>query len=279
MQIHFSKDEDNMNNNICKFPLSGTANGLSVSCFVLETDLRTMQNATTLSYHRVILVLQGDGKFLFDGAPTPFSAGSLLFGFEGEKFVLCEGSNVRYLYLDFSGARTATFFQRFGIHPNSRKKDNQHALIPFCKDCLVSTQQENIDLVAESVLLYIFSRLSADLTPQNDTIQKIIAISEERFHDSELSLTGIAGEIGYHPKYLSHFFMEKMNVSYSDYLRSLRFKYAISLFKLGISSVKNVAFLSGFSDPLYFSSAFKKAIGISPREFIASVSNKKEKTN
>ena len=75
-------------------------------------------------------------------------------------------------------------------------------------------------------------------------------------------------------KYLSHFFKEKMNVSYSEYLRSLRFQYAISLFELGISSVKNVALLSGFSDPLYFSNSFKKAIGISPSEFIANLSKK-----
>ena len=58
-------------------------------------------------------------------------------------------------------------------------------------------------------------------------------------------------------------------MNYSEYLRSVRFKYAISLFELGISSVKNVALLSGFSDPLYFSNIFKKTTGISPKEFIS----------
>jgi AraC-like DNA-binding protein len=62
-----------------------------------------------------------------------------------------------------------------------------------------------------------------------------------------------------------------MNVSYGEYLRGIRFKYAIALFELGISSVKNVALLSGFSDPLYFSNAFKKAIGISPKEYISKI--------
>ena len=93
-------------------------------------------------------------------------------------------------------------------------------------------------------------------------------MSEEHIRDPYLSLAQIATEIGYNPKYLSHYFKKKMNVTYSEYLRSFRFKYAISLFELGISSVKNVALLSGFSDPLYFSSTFKKAIGISPKEFI-----------
>ena len=94
-------------------------------------------------------------------------------------------------------------------------------------------------------------------------------MTEENFRDPEFSLAQIAKEIGYNAKYLSHYFKKKMNVTYSEYLRTLRFKYAMSLFELGLSSTKNVALLSGFSDPLYFSSAFKKALGISPKEFIS----------
>ena len=46
-----------------------------------------------------------------------------------------------------------------------------------------------------------------------------------------------------------------------------RVKFAVSLFDHGIDSVKNVAALSGFSDPLYFSSVFKKSIGCSPSDY------------
>jgi AraC-like DNA-binding protein len=58
-----------------------------------------------------------------------------------------------------------------------------------------------------------------------------------------------------------------MGVSYTDYLRSLRLKFAVSLFDRGLDSVKNVALLSGFTDPLYFSTVFKKHIGLSPKEY------------
>ena len=58
-----------------------------------------------------------------------------------------------------------------------------------------------------------------------------------------------------------------MGVSYSEYLRTLRIKYAVSLFDHGIDSVKNVALLSGFADPLYFSTVFKKYTGLSPKEY------------
>ena len=256
------------NNNICKFSTYNPSNDLSIACFVFETDMEIMQTRKTLTHDRMILVAQGEGTFLFDGIPYTVSAGTLIFGFEGESFSLLNGDGIRYLYIKFRGARTKTLYRRFGISPRSRKKEGCNAFVPFCKDCLLSTQQENIDIVAESVLLYVFSRLSANRSAQDATIQKIIDMTEEHFRDPDLSLAQIAKEIGYNPKYLSHYFKKKMNVTYSEYLRSFRFKYAISLFELGISSVKNVALLSGFSDPLYFSSTFKKAIGISPKEFI-----------
>ena len=255
------------NNNICKFSSAVSTNELSVSCFVLETNTETMQKETRLSSNRLILVEQGEGEMLFDSVPYSFSPGTLLFGLEGERFSLLHGENVRYMYINFTGARAVNLCIRFGITSKCRKFENFNSLVPFVKDSLLSTKQETIDIAAEGILLYVLSRLSKTDKLQNDTIQKIIEITEESFCDSALSLSVIAKEIGYTPKYLSSFFKEKMHISYSEYLRSFRLKHAISLFELGLSSVKNVAILSGFSDPLYFSTIFKKYIGISPKDF------------
>jgi AraC-like DNA-binding protein len=62
-----------------------------------------------------------------------------------------------------------------------------------------------------------------------------------------------------------------MGVLYSVYLRSLRLKHAVLLMDHGIDSVKNVALLSGFNDPLYFSTVFRNSTGISPKEYMAKV--------
>ena len=263
-------------NNVCKFPMSTAENDLSVFCFVYETNETIMKQNTAIAHYRMILVEQGEGIFEVDGVSHPFSAGTLFFCFEGESLVLSQGEGVRYFYIDFDGARVSKLFKRFGIYPYLRKTEKFNGAIPFCKESLFNAQQENIDIISESVLLYVFSRLSSQGPTQNATIKRVIEITEENFQDPELSLTVIADEIGYNPKYLSNFFKEKMNITYGEYLRSLRFKYAISLFEHGISSVKNVALLSGFSDPLYFSNAFKKAVGVSPKEFIQAHERKGE---
>ena len=64
-----------------------------------------------------------------------------------------------------------------------------------------------------------------------------------------------------------------MGINYSEYLTKIRLKHAVTLLDFGLDSVKNVALLSGFSDPLYFSTVFKKQIGVSPTVYLK---NKKD---
>ena len=262
------------NNNICKFPLSNVENSIDISCFVFETNLENMKTLNKLQTLRFILIEHGNGTFLFDKTPCDFTVGDVIFGFENEDFLLQSGNDVRYFYINFSGVRAISLCRRLNVNPTTRKVKNLNSLIPFCKDCLFNTSPEHVDIAAESLLLYIFSRLSSNVTVQNDTLQKILDFIEDNYTNPTLSLETIAKVLGYNVKYVSHFFKEKMKVSYSEYLSSLRFKYAIFLFEHGVNSIKNVAYLSGFSDPLYFSSAFKKSVGISPKEFIARIEKK-----
>ena len=140
-------------------------------------------------------------------------------------------------------------------------------LIPMWSDSIRRASEINLDLVSEGILLYTFSRLVPNTDEKNTLVNKILTITEERFNDPEISVSEISKELSYNPKYISHIFKEKVGISYSEHLRNLRIKYAVSLLEHGIDSVKNVAFLSGFTDPLYFSSVFKKTVGVSPTEY------------
>ncbi|MBE5732376.1 MAG: helix-turn-helix transcriptional regulator, partial [Clostridiales bacterium] len=56
----------------------------------------------------------------------------------------------------------------------------------------------------------------------------------------------------------------------------IRIKHAVTLLDYGIDSIKNVALLSGFTDPLYFSNVFKAQIGISPTQYLKNKNEKKD---
>ena len=255
------------NRNICKIIPSEWENRLTVSRFILESDEQTMAQTVTLDSHRMLLVCEGEGRLRFDREVVDVESGVLLFGFRGEQFVVEPHTPMQYLYISFIGARADELFRRFGIAPKKRVFFGFDGMIPLWRESLSRASSLTVDLAAESMLLYAFSRFSASEEKHGGLVGQMVEISEEQFSDPTLSVNTLAQMLGYNAKYISHIFKEKMGVGYSEYLRSLRIKYAVSLFDHGIESVKNVALLSGFTDPLYFSTVFKKALGISPTEY------------
>ena len=253
--------------NICKFIEYAGSHTLSVSCFVLESDLKTMHTEHKLEQHHAILAVSGEGVFHFDGEAVPFSTGSLVFGFRGESFYVRCPKECEYIYIRFDGTRADELLRRFCIRPGLRSFPGCDGLIPLWRESLTRASPQTIDLASESILLYTFSRLSSDDPEKPGLISRMVEITENRFTDPSLSMASIAETLGYNVKYLSHAFKEKSGVGYSEYLRSMRIKYAVSLFDHGIESVKNVAALSGFNDPLYFSTVFKKIVGMTPKEY------------
>lgn len=253
--------------NICKISTPLISNPFFTSRFIFETDEDTMKNPYTLPENRLCLIAKGKVKLNISSEEFDLHIGDIIFAFKGEVFFATEVENCEYMYIDFDGIRSTELFKRFGINIPNRVFSGFDGLIPLWHESLSRASCENIDLSAESILLYTFSRLSVSKPAESPIVNKIIEISEENFKQIDFSINAVADELGYNAKYLSHIFKEKTEVTYSEYLRDLRIKYAVSLFNHGLESVKNVAALSGFSDPLYFSTVFKKCVGVSPKDY------------
>ena len=252
--------------NVCKFVPQPTFADFSAVRFILETDPLIMAKSTVLAEHRLILVTDGNGEIAFDGNAFACKKGDVLFGFL-EESMRAVGEKLQYAYIDFKGARAEGFFKRFSVGQVNRLFGGHDGLIPLWKESLARANERNIDLVAESMVLYVFSVLQGDRPAMGEVVGEMLALTEKHFTDSELSLSSLSAQMGYNDKYLSTLFKRQTGFSYSAYLRSLRIKYAVTLFDHGIESVRNVAFLSGFSDPLYFSTVFKKDVGVTPKEY------------
>ena len=54
-------------------------------------------------------------------------------------------------------------------------------------------------------------------------------------------------------------------------INTIRVNNACALMNKGFTSVKDIAFLCGFNDPLYFSKVFKTKMKQTPREYISSI--------
>lgn len=255
--------------NICKFYTPSLADPILIHCFVFESTPENISHfAPALGRNRMLLVTQGSGALSVNNKRINYTTGSLVFMFCGERVQLLENEDSNYIYVDFSGYRAEELLRRFGIHEGNRFFDNFGAMIPLWKECLLRASPETTDLAAESVLLHTLSRMKNDISAQNETISAILHIVETQFNDHELSIASIGDQLSYHPKYLSHLFKKEVGIGFSEYLRDKRVNYARTLFDHGIDSIKNVALLSGYSDPLYFSNVFKKVTGLSPTQYL-----------
>ena len=262
-----------MDQNICKFSLSN-AGDLTCSCFVLErTD--TQGEARRRHDYAIHLVIKGSGALTVNGRRYPLRTGDLFFSLRDET-VSIELSDMEYAYIRFHGRRAGEYIERLGLGGDNRIFSGKDALIPFWLSCLQGAENANLDLYSEAVLLYSLAQLPPRKPEVSDVIAKVVALSGEMFSDPTLSLHTVADAVGYHDKYISSLFRRQKGITYTRYLRDLRIKHAVFLIEQGVVSVKNVAILSGFGDPLYFSKVFKEAEGISPKEMIRRVTEARD---
>lgn len=82
-----------------------------------------------------------------------------------------------------------------------------------------------------------------------------------------ITLEQISRHVGLTPTYFSSLFHEKMNVTFKEYLTSLRLDYAAKLLIIGEFSSTEICYTSGFNDFSSFSRAFKKRFSVSPLEY------------
>lgn len=254
--------------NICKFVTSYKNGNLKTINFIYETDINTIHNKITLKNNVLILVVGGTGEFYFDNQKILLSVGQLAFGFQSETFYVANDFELEYLYISFSGNRTEELFKRFNINKYNRLFDNQQGLIPFWTDSLSRAEKDNIDLLSEGVLLYSLSKLKKHNSIKEDVVHKLIEYVDKNFDDASLSLQKLSDMWSYNSKYLSIVFKKKMCVGFVEYLKNIRLKHAVFLIEKGVNSVKNIAFLCGFKDSMYFSKVFKQDLGMSPKEYI-----------
>lgn len=261
--------------NVCKFIPDAGPSELRTVQFIFESNPQNQKTVRTLEENRLYLVAHGTGTIHFRGFDTDVTVGDMVFGFPGES-VSATGNALEYYYIGFTGLRTADLFRRFGVTPLTRKFTKHESLLPFFKENIIRANEKNIDLLSECALMYAFSKLHDLRGEKEDIPLRIASYTDENFSDADLSLGKLSEMWGYNVKYLSDSFKKRMGIGFSAYLRTLRIKHALLLMDHGVESVKNVAFLCGYQDPLYFSKVFREDMGLSPKEYLQRTKTEEE---
>lgn len=173
-------------------------------------------------------------------------------GLEAQKEIIKFLPNVKTIiisaYDDFSFAQEAIKYGVFDylLKPVSPKVLS-NCLNKLMKTMDITTYSENITYTGN--------------------IQKIIEYIDLNYLDNNLNLKSLSNRFGLNEKYLSRYFKEKMEISYTEYVTKLKMERAKYLLKYTDNPIYEISVELNYSDSSYFSKLFKKTFGVSPSEY------------
>ncbi len=261
--------------NVCNFiPPQPSYGDLHIFHLVYETKKQVFNGWQSLSYYRLLFVLEGEGILHTQSGEYKLFENDVFFCLPSTPYALQSVDNFRYAYIGYLGERANATAEKFKINVTNCVFHG----FPFLKEIW----KKSVDLPIELSKLYaegLFSCTLAAIAAQTlcfdnvkaqpQTAAIIKKYIDENFSNPELSLEIMAKELSYSAKYISALFKKEFKMTFKAYLNTLRLNNACALMDKGFTSVTNVASLCGFFDPLYFSKLFKANMRQTPSEYIA----------
>ena len=105
-------------------------------------------------------------------------------------------------------------------------------------------------------------------TSQREKIQPAVEYISRHCFDFDFDCGGLAELCGISYSYLKRLFISVYKMPPSQYVTHVRMEQAKDIFQTKSHTIQTVAQMLGYTDAAYFSKAFKKYAGVSPREFI-----------
>lgn len=106
------------------------------------------------------------------------------------------------------------------------------------------------------------------ITPYDEQfMQKVMEFMEEQMDNAELTIDAFAERLMLSRTIFYRKLKSIIGLTPVDFIREIRIKRAVQLIDSGEYNFSQVAYMTGFNDPKYFSKCFKKVIGITPSEY------------
>ena len=264
-----------LENTICKFSdVKVNTDTIQATNFVYEADRK---NENTFKYdavYRVYYIVSGEGILHTKDKNYSLCHGDIFFTTPSFLYFLESTDDLKYMFISYVGLRGRFIMDQYSINKKNFVFHDYNCVGDVWVKNFMLADNNNLDMIAESTLLYTFSIISSRIKKENmDCEKKDIVLSvkkhiDSHYYEPELSLESISGKFSYNKKYISSRFKQKLNIGVSQYISSIRIQNACALMENGETTIKTVAFMCGFSDALYFSKVFKKYMKVSPKEFI-----------
>ena len=105
-------------------------------------------------------------------------------------------------------------------------------------------------------------------SPDDQLLDRVMKVINKNISNSDLSVDGIAEEVGISRVHLHRKMKELTGQTPHDFIRNIRLKQAAKLLSSQNMNITEVMYACGFNNAASFSTIFKKFYGMSPREYM-----------
>ncbi len=144
-----------------------------------------------------------------------------------------------------------------------------------CSYELLTGLQNNDDILSIKGILYLlcsdFNRTATYVNRagnSNEILMKIFNFVEKNYQ-TDASLTALSSQLSYSPVYLSRFFKQWVNISYTEYVIRYRVNEAAYQIQNSQDKLLDIAYTCGFSSLRSFNRCFKDIMRTTPSEYRA----------
>ena len=229
-------------------------------------------------------ITKGKGVFRFNNKEINLEAGDL-FLLPKNKVTYYKADEEEpwsYYWIGISGTKVSDFMRFSSQHEKGFLKKTElysekigqfmERLVHKAEAAKLSPHYQLHLLSQIYELLYLIGEVAPNvqksyLSPTYQLYLTCKHVIETHYNKEHLSIQEIADDLNVHRSYLTTVFKEFHQISPKEFLHSVRMQRAQQLLTNTDESIKIVAYSVGFSDPLYFSKAFKAYSHLTPSQY------------
>ncbi|MCK5844368.1 MAG: AraC family transcriptional regulator [Victivallales bacterium] len=215
--------------------------------------------------------VKGVGRFFIEGEWHRLEPSSVCFFMPGDEHRLeCVSDQWEYRWMTIDGSMSVEVINELGLRraPVSAIR---------CPDALFAKLANEIkdhslrgQRMASATAYAILMEACGSPESSESTellVPKCVDLIEASFQEGELNVNWLADKLEVNRSSLSRVFHKKAGITIIDYIIACRMQHSLFLLKETDMAIAEIAGECGYSHPDYFSKAFRKNMGKSPREF------------
>lgn len=224
--------------------------------------------------HGLVLYISGQNHYEFeDGTSFVACSGDLVFLPKASNYTVNDVADGECYAINFNITQQLSF-SPFVVHI----KNTNDLLLAFERaEHDWRHKKHGFHMRCKASLYHILGQMQKEFyldyssSDKSDMIAPAVAYIHENYTGKPLVITELAEMCHISPEYFRRIFQKIYGTSPVKYISDLRLAHAKEMLRSQEYSISDAAFFSGFSDLSHFSREFKKAMGISPKDFVRSL--------